>query len=101
MTMVWVVSRSRLKALLATHLPIYHPSHRRDNVTAPHGHPKLRSRLHFRRSQEGGNHESSYEHVVALEKKYYTILYTILYHTSSKGQNLAIYFTIICMATDV
>ena len=33
-----------------------------------HGRPNLRSRLHFRHSQEGG-HESSYEHVVALEKK--------------------------------
>jgi hypothetical protein len=68
-TMASVVSRSRLKALPGTSSPyIYHPSHHRDNVTAPHGRPNLRSRLHFRHSQEG-DHESSYEHVVALEKK--------------------------------
>ena len=53
---------------ITPHLPIYHPSHHRDNVTVPHVRPNLRSRLHFRHSQEG-NHESSYEHVVALEKK--------------------------------
>ena len=46
---------------------MYHPSHHRDNVSAPHGRPNLRSRLHFSHSQEG-DHESSYEHVVALKK---------------------------------
>jgi len=68
-TMVWVVSRFRLKAPPGTSSPyVYHPSHHRDNVTAPHGRPNLRSRLHFRLSQEW-DHESSYERVVALEKK--------------------------------
>ena len=43
-----------LRPLLAPHLPIYHPSRHRDNVTAPHGRPNLRSRLHFPHSQEGG-----------------------------------------------
>ena len=47
-TMVWV----GLRALLALHPPISH-SHHRDNVTAPHGRPKLRSRLHFCHAQEG------------------------------------------------
>ena len=31
----------------------YHHSHHRDNVTAPHGRPNLRSRLHFCHAQEG------------------------------------------------
>ena len=43
-----------LRHLLAPHLPICHPSHHRDNVTAPHGRPNLRIRLHFRHSLEGG-----------------------------------------------
>ena len=30
-----------------------HHSHHRDNVTAPHGRPNLRSRLHFCHAQEG------------------------------------------------
>ena len=29
-------------------------THRRDNVTAPHGRPNLRSRLHLCHAQEGG-----------------------------------------------
>ena len=36
------------------HLPAYHHSHHRDNVVAPHGRPKLRSRLYYRHNQEGG-----------------------------------------------
>ena len=53
-TMVCVVSRFRLKAPSGTSSPyISHPSHHRDKVTAPHGRPNLRSRLHFRHSQEG------------------------------------------------
>jgi len=32
---------------------LYHHSHHRDNVTAPHGRPNLRSRLHFCHAQEG------------------------------------------------
>jgi hypothetical protein len=39
---------------LASFICAYHHSHHRDNVTAPHGRPNLRSRLHFRHSQEGG-----------------------------------------------
>jgi len=39
-----------LRPLLTPHLPIHHPSHHRDNVTAPHGRPNLRSRLEFRHS---------------------------------------------------
>jgi len=66
-TMVWKIVDLDLRPLLALHFPIYHTSHHRDNVTA-HGRPSLRSRLHFRHSQEG-DHESSYEHVVALGKK--------------------------------
>ena len=31
---------------------LYHHSHRRDNVTAPHGCPNLRSRLHSCHAQE-------------------------------------------------
>jgi hypothetical protein len=65
--MIWVLIDLDLRNLLASHFPVYHPSHHRDNVTAPHGLPNVRSRLHFRHSQEG-EHESSYEHLVALEK---------------------------------
>jgi hypothetical protein len=50
---------------MAFHLPIYHHSHHRDDVTAPHGRTKFRSRLDFRHSQEG-RPRSSEEHVVAL-----------------------------------
>jgi hypothetical protein len=32
---------------------IYHDPPHRDNVTAPHGRPKLRSRLHFGHNREG------------------------------------------------
>jgi hypothetical protein len=32
---------------------IYHHPPHRDNVTAPHGRPTLRSRLHFNHSREG------------------------------------------------
>ena len=62
--MVWVVDLG-LRPLLVFHLPAYHHSPHRHNVVAPHGRPNLRSRLHYRHNQEG-NHESSYEHVVAL-----------------------------------
>jgi len=37
----------------APHLPIYHPSHHRDNVTAPHGRPNLSSRLHSATARGG------------------------------------------------
>jgi hypothetical protein len=54
-----------LRPLLVLHAHIYHHSHQRDNVTAPYGRPKLRSRLHFGHKQEGGP-QSLYGHVVAL-----------------------------------
>ena len=43
---------------------LYHHSHHRDNVTVPHGRPKLRSRLHGCHAQERGPH-SPEGHVVA------------------------------------
>jgi len=43
----------------------YHHSHHRDNVTAPHGRPNLRSRLHSCHAQEGGP-RGPQGHVVAL-----------------------------------
>ena len=36
------------------HPPLSPLTHRRDNVTAPHGRPNLRSRLHSCHAQEGG-----------------------------------------------
>jgi hypothetical protein len=63
--MVWVVSRLGLRPLLAFHLPIHHHLHK---VTAPLELPNLRSRLHFRQSQEG-SHEVDKEYVMALERK--------------------------------
>ena len=68
MTMVWVVSRSRLKTLLVPHLLIYHPSHHRDNVTAPHGRP-ISEVGYTSATARRGDHESSYGNVVTLEKK--------------------------------
>ena len=47
----------------------YHHSHHRNNVTAPHGRPNLRSRLHCCHVQEGGP-RSRQGHVVALDKKF-------------------------------
>jgi len=47
---------------------LYHHSHPRDNVTAPHGRPNLRSRLHCCHAQEGGP-RSLQGHVVAMGKK--------------------------------
>jgi len=44
----------RLRPLLALHPPISPLTHHRDNVTAPHERPNLRSRLHYCRAQEGG-----------------------------------------------
>ena len=44
----------RFKALLALHLPLSPLTHHRDNVTASHGRPNLRSRLHSCHAQEGG-----------------------------------------------
>ena len=46
------------------HLSFHHHSHR-ENVTAPTGHPNLRSQLHFSHSLGGGDHEV-WEDVVAL-----------------------------------
>jgi hypothetical protein len=46
----------------------HHPPHR-DNVTAPHGRPNLRSRLHFSHKTGRGDHEVHKGHVVALVKK--------------------------------
>ena len=39
--------------LLALHPPLSPLTHHRDNVTAPHGRPNLRSRLHSCHAQEG------------------------------------------------
>ena len=58
-TMVWVVSRFRLKATPCISSSCISPlTHHRNNVVAPHGRPNLRSRLHYRHNQEV-NHESS------------------------------------------
>jgi hypothetical protein len=46
----------------------HHPPHR-DNVTARHGLPNLRSWLHFSHNREGGQ-EVHKGHVVALENIY-------------------------------
>jgi len=40
--------------LLALHPPLSPLTHHRDNVTAPHGRPNLRSRSHSCHVQEGG-----------------------------------------------
>ena len=69
MTMVWVVSRSRVKAHPGTSSPYISPltpSGQRNCASWASQPQKL---LHFRHSQRG-NHESSYEHEVALEKKF-------------------------------
>ena len=50
------------------YLLLYHYAHHRDNVTAPHGRPTLRSRLHSCHAQEGGP-RSPQGHAVALDKK--------------------------------
>jgi len=42
----------RFKGHPGTTSSYYHHSHHRDNVTAPHGRPNLRSRLHFCHAQE-------------------------------------------------
>jgi len=47
---------------------IWRYSHHRDNVTAPHGRPNLRSRLHFCHAQEG-RQRSPQGHVGALKRK--------------------------------
>ena len=44
----------RFKALLALHPPLSPLTHHRENVTAPHGRPNLRSRLHACHALEGG-----------------------------------------------
>jgi hypothetical protein len=44
----------------------HHPPHR-DNVTAPHWHPSLRSRLHLATTGRG-DHEVLEGHVVALKE---------------------------------
>jgi len=48
-TMVWVVSRFRLKGIYGT----YHHSDNWGNVAAPHGRPNLIRRLHYRHNQWG------------------------------------------------
>ena len=44
-------------------------THHRDNVTAPHGRPNLRSRLHCCHAQEGGPRSPQGHVVVALDQK--------------------------------
>ena len=63
----------RFKGPSGHYILLYHHSHHRDNVTAPHGRPKLRSRLHFCHAQEGGP-RSPQGYVVALKKKHQTYL---------------------------
>ena len=41
-------------SILALHPPLSPLTHHRDNVTASHGSPNLRSRLHFCHAQKGG-----------------------------------------------
>ena len=53
---------------------LYHHSHHRDNVTAPHGRPNLRSKLHCCHAQERGP-QSPQVHVVALDQKIYIYIY--------------------------
>ena len=54
-TMVWVDKHNLgLRPLLALHPPLSPLTYHRDNVTAPHGRPNLRSLLHFCHAQEGG-----------------------------------------------
>jgi hypothetical protein len=57
----------RFKAPSCHFIPIYHHPPHRDNVTVPHGHPNIRSRLHF--SHNGrGDHKVHKGHLVALKK---------------------------------
>ena len=58
----------RFKAAPGTNPPLSPLTHHRDNVTAPHGRPNLRSRLHSCHAQEGGP-RSPQRHVVALGKE--------------------------------
>ena len=82
MTTVWVVSRTKLKAPPGTSSPyIYHPSHHRDTVTARHGRPT--SEVGYTSATaRWGDHESSYEHVVVLERKKKEKLDEEAHHTS-------------------
>ena len=68
MSLVWVVSRFRLKAPPGISSSCISPLTSSGQRSRAHGRPNLRNRLHYRHNQEG-NHESSYEHVVALEGK--------------------------------
>ena len=54
-----------------------HHLHHRDNVTAPHGRPNLRSRLHCCHAQEG-QPRSPQGHVVAFDQKKKISAYQIL-----------------------
>ena len=69
MTMVWLVSRSRLKVPPGTSSPYISP-------LAPSGQrncapwvSQLQKSVTLPPQPGGGDHESSYEHVVALERK--------------------------------
>ena len=59
---------------------LYHHSHHHYNVTAPHGRPNLRSRLHCCHAQEEGP-RSPQGHVVALDTNIYIQL-TFRHHES-------------------
>ena len=64
--MVWVDQYNLgLSPLLALDPPLSPLTHHRDNVTAPHGRPNLRSRLHSCHAQERReDHEVHKGHVV-------------------------------------
>ena len=64
---------------------LYRHSHHQDNVTAPHGRPKLRSRLHFCHAQEG-RPRSPQGYVVALDKKNHVPLLCVQWKTRGDGQ---------------
>jgi len=67
---------------------LYHHSHHRDNVTAPHGRPNLRSRLHCCHAQEGGQ-RSPHGHVVALDE--YIYIYILLNRELTCSQIVLLY----------
>jgi hypothetical protein len=69
-TMVISLSQieSTTKLFLKKKSIVYHHPPHWDNVTAPHGRPNLRSRLHFSHNREG-DHEVHDRNVVALGKE--------------------------------
>ena len=69
MTMVWVVSRSRLKAPPGTSSPYMSPLTPSGQCNCASWASQPEKSVTLPPQPGGGDHESTYEHVVALEKK--------------------------------